>query len=262
MVNQTVTVGLALPSPVVNMLTVVVIFVSAYLMYRLVIAKVIDRIAKALSVESGIASFWRYIALAIVMLMAGSFSASFIEGQSAIAYFAIGLILGMTFLMLFLGSKDVLANALSGYALMVYKPFRRGDVVVIDGKPGYVRDITTVYTEIVREDGIYYVPNSELMKRPFLMKPLDALSKLTILLKIRGNADVDVVEQLIRDSVKQCGETVATPEPEVYLREIGKESFTMEVVIKAASPRRARQIRSQILKAIKNSFQSAGIEIL
>jgi small-conductance mechanosensitive channel len=262
MVNQTATVGLALPSQVVDILIVLAVFTFAYLAHRLAIARVIDKIAKASGVESGVASFWKYVALAIVMLMAGAFSAPFIGGQPGVVYFAIGLMLGTILLMLVLGLKDVLANALSGYALMVYKPFRRGDTVVIDGKPGYVRDITAVYTEIVREDGIYYVPNSELMRKSFLMKPLDALSKLTIPLKIKGDADVDVVEQLIKDAVKQCEDAVATPEPEVYLKEISKDSFTMEVVIKAVNPRRARQIRSQILKAIKNSFQSAGIELL
>jgi len=150
MINQTAAVGLALPGQVVDMLMVLAIFASAYLVYKLVIARVIDKIAKASGVESGVASFWKYIALAIVMLMAGAFSAPFIGGSSAMVYFAVGLILGTIFLMLILGSKDVLANALSGYALMVYKPFRRGDMVVIDGKPGYVRDITAVYTEIVR----------------------------------------------------------------------------------------------------------------
>jgi len=262
MVNQTVTVGLPVPSQVVDMLIVLAIFASAYLAHRLIIARVIDKIAKASGVESGVASFWKYVALAIVMLMAGAFSTPFIGGQTGVVYFVIGLVLGTIFLMLILGSKDVLANALSGYALMVYKPFRRGDMVVIDGELGYVRDITAVYIEIVREDGIYYVPNSELMKKSFLMKPLDALSKLTIDLKVKSSANVDVVEQLIKDAVKQCKEVVTTPEPEIYLREISGGNLTIRIVAKVVNPRKTPQIRSQILKAIKHSFESAGIELL
>jgi len=262
MVNQTVTVGLTVPSQAVDMLIVLAVFAFAYLLHRFVIARVIDKIAKASGVESGVASFWKYVVLAIVMLMAGAFSTPFIGGRADVMYFAIGLILGTIFLMLVLGSKDVLTNALSGYALMVYKPFRRGDMVVIDGEPGYVRDITAVYTEIVREDGIYYVPNSELMKKSFLMKPLDALSKLTIDLKVRGNVDVDILEQLIKDAVKQCKEVATTPEPEVYLREISEGSLTIQVVTRVVNPRRILQIRSQILKAIKCSFENAGIQLL
>lgn len=262
MINQTAAVGLALPGQVVDMLMVLAIFASAYLIYKLVIAKVIDKIAKASGVESGVASFWKYIALAIVMLMAGAFSAPFIGGSSAMVYFAVGLILGTIFLMLILGSKDVLANALSGYALMVYKPFRRGDMVVVDGKPGYVRDITAVYTEIVREDGIYYVPNSELMKKSFLMKPLDALSKLTIDLKVKSDVDVDVVEQLIKDAIKQCREVATTPEPEVYVMEISRGSLTIRAVVRVVNPRRSPHVRSQILKSIKQSFENAGIQLL
>jgi len=256
------TVNLTVPSLVVDLLIVLAIFASAYLIYRFAVARVIDRIAKASGVESGVASFWKYVVLAIVMLMAGAFSAPFIGERATVAYFAIGLILGTILSMLVLGLKDVLVNALSGYALMVYKPFRRGDVVVIDDKLGYVRDITAVYTEIVREDGVYYVPNSELMKKSFLMKPLDALSKLTIDLKVKDNVDVDVVEQLIKDAIKQCKEVATTPEPEVYLREIGEGSLTIQVVARVANPRKMLQVRSQILKVIKYSFENAGIKLL
>jgi len=135
-------------------------------------------------------------------------------------------------------------------------------MVVIDDELGYVRDITAVYTEIVREDGVYYVPNSELMKKSFLMKPLDALSKLTIDLKVKGDVDVDVVEQLIKDAVKQCKEVATTPEPEVYLREIGEGSLTIRIAARLANPRKTLQVRSQILKAIKYSFEKAGIKLL
>ncbi len=262
MVDQTATVGLTLPSQVIDILIVLAIFAFAYLVHRLIIARVIDRIARASEVESGVASLWKYIALAIVMLIAGAFSASLVGAPSDIVYFAIGLILGTILFMLVLGLRDVLTNALAGYALMIYKPFRRGDMVVIDGKPGYVRDITTVYTEIVREDGIYYVPNSDLMKKSFLMMPLDALSKLTIDLKVRGDADMDVVEQLIKDAVRQCKEVAASPEPEVHLKEISEGNLTIEVVARVANPRKMLQVRSQILKAIKYSFENAGIQLL
>lgn len=262
MVNQTVTVGLPVPSQVVDMLIVLAIFASAYLAHRLIIARVIDKIAKASGVESGVASFWKYVALAIVMLMAGAFSTPFIGGQTGVVYFVIGLVLGTIFLMLILGSKDVLANALSGYALMVYKPFRRGDMVVIDGELGYVRDITAVYIEIVREDGIYYVPNSELMKKSFLLKPIDVLSKLTVDLKVKRDADLDVVEQLIKDAVKQCREVATTSEPEVYLKEIGEGSLTIQIVARVVNPRKMLQVRSQVLKAIKSSLENAGIQLL
>ena len=260
--NQTM-VSLALPSQVVvDLLVVLAIFVAAYLLYRFTIAKIIDRIVKASGVESGVASFWKYVALAIVMLLAGAFSASFIGMASNIVYFTLGLVLGAILLMLILGSKDILVNALSGYALMVYKPFKRGDMVVIDGKPGYVRDITAVYTEIVREDGIYYVPNSELMKKSFLMKPLDALSRLTITLKVKSNVDVDIVEQLIKEAVKRCEEIAPSPEPEVYLKEIGSDNLTIRIAVRITNPRRKLLIKSQILKAVKASFDNAGIQLL
>ncbi|MEM4576555.1 MAG: mechanosensitive ion channel family protein [Candidatus Nezhaarchaeales archaeon] len=249
-----------IPSHVINLLIVIAIFVVAYMLYRLIIAKVIDKVVKVSGVETGIASFWKYIALAIIMLISGLIAVPFVGGYSSAIYLALGLILGAIILMLILGSKDVLINALSGYALMMYKPFKRGDIVVIDGEPGYVRDITAVYTEVVREDGVCYIPNAELMKKSFTMRPLDVLSKLSILIRVKGDVNVDMAEELIKDAIKQCKEVATTPEPEVYLIDMSNDVLTMQVAVKVLNPRRIPQVRSQILKAIRQSFINAGIQ--
>ncbi|RLF07247.1 MAG: hypothetical protein DRJ60_03110 [Thermoprotei archaeon] len=251
----------ALPEQVLNVLIVLAIFALAYVIYRLVITRIIEGIVKRSGIETGVATFWKYIVLAITMLIAGVVSMPLVGGYTSATYFALGLVLGAIVLMLVLGSKDVLVNALSGYALMVYKPFKRGDMVVIDGKPGYVRDVTAVYTEIVREDGIYYIPNSELMKRPFIMRPVDAMSRLAIAVKVKSDADIDLAEQLIKDAVKQCKELVIPPEPEVYLTDINSQYSTLQVVVRVANPRRLPQARSRLLKMIRQAFINAGIQL-
>lgn len=250
-----------IPSQVIDLLIVLVIFALAYIVYRLVIVKIIDKIVKMSGVESGVASFWKYITLTVIMMIAGALAASLVGGLSGIVYFAIGMVLGTIVLMLILGSKDVLINALSGYALMIYKPFKRGDVVVVNGELGYVRDITAIYTEIVREDGVYYVPNSELMKKPFLVKPMDSLSKLSIFLRIGSDADMDVVEQLIRDAIKQCRDISTTSEPEVHITDVNSQFSTIQIVVKAVNPRRVSHAKSQLLKTLKKSFESIGIKL-
>lgn len=251
----------SIPGQVLNVIMVLIIFALAYTMYRLIIARIIDSIVRRSGVESGVGTFWKYTILAIVMIIAGAISASLFGEVATAIYFALGLILGAVVLMLAFGLKDVLLNTLSGYALMVYKPFKRGDIVVIDGKPGYVRDITAMYTEIVREDGIYYVPNSRLIKIPFLMKPIDITSKLTITIKVKSGIDIDMAEQLIKDAVKQCKEVITPPEPEVYVTEINSQSLTLQLAIGVANPRRLLQAKSKILKMIKQAFESAGIEL-
>ncbi|MEM2213920.1 MAG: mechanosensitive ion channel family protein [Candidatus Nezhaarchaeales archaeon] len=250
-----------IPGQIMDLLIVLAIFAFAYVVYRLIIAKLIDKIAKMSGIESGVASFWKYIVLAVIMLVAGALAAPFVGNFSSVVYFVIGLILGVVVLMLILGSKDVLVNALSGYALMVYKPFKRGDVVVVNGELGYVRDITAVYTEIVREDGVCYVPNSELMKKSFLVRPMDSLSRLSISLKVKSDVDIDIVEQLIKDVIKQCKEISTTPEPEVYVTDVNGQFSSFQIVIKTVNPRRALHVKSQLLKMIKQSFENAGIKL-
>jgi len=252
---------LTIPEQLMNILIVLAIFGLAYIIYRSVITRIIEGIVRKLGIETGVATFWKYIILAITMLIAGVISMTLVGGYTSATYFALGLILGAIVLVLILGSKDILINALSGYALMVYKPFKRGDMVVIDGKPGYVRDVTAIYTEIVREDGIYYIPNSELMKRPFIMRPIDAMSRLAIAVKVKSDTDIDLAEQLIKDAIKQCKELAIPPEPEIYLTDINSQYSTLQVIVKVANPRRLPQVKSRILKLIRQAFMNAGIQL-
>ena len=250
-----------IPEHVLNVLIVLAILALAYAIYRLALTRLVESIVRRSGVESGVATFWKYVVLAITMLVACIISLPIVGGYTSATYFALGLVLGAIVLMLILGSKDVLVNALSGYALMVYKPFKRGDMVVIDGRPGYVRDITAVYTEIIREDGIYYIPNAELMKKPFVMMPIDSMSRLAVNVKVRSDADVELVEQLIKDAAKQCKELVVPPEPEVYLTDINSQYSTLQLIVRVANPRRMPQVKSKLLKLIKQAFINAGIQL-
>ncbi|RLF20632.1 MAG: hypothetical protein DRJ68_04845, partial [Thermoprotei archaeon] len=66
---------------------------------------------------------------------------------------------------------------------------------------------------------------------------------------------------LIKDAAKQCKELVVPPEPEVYLTDINSQYSTLQLIVRVANPRRMPQVKSKLLKLIKQAFINAGIQL-
>ena len=69
---------------------------------------------------------------------------------------------GLSGLAISLALKDAVTNLLNGILILIYQPFKEGDIVKIAGSPGRVGEINLRYIQIINEeDGKeYLVPNS------------------------------------------------------------------------------------------------------
>ena len=82
--------------------------------------------------------------------------------------FAIGFIL-----------RDIISSALSGAALLLYKPFMVGDEVIINGISGMVSKIDIRYTVIEAEKEKYLIPNAKVMEEVIILKKHSSLTNLS-----------------------------------------------------------------------------------
>jgi small conductance mechanosensitive channel len=71
--------------------------------------------------------------------------------------------LGLTGLGLSLAFKEVLTNFLSGILILVYRPFRGGDHVTIEGNDGNVSEVNLRYTVLVSQGERILIPNSKVL---------------------------------------------------------------------------------------------------
>ncbi len=60
--------------------------------------------------------------------------------------------------------KDVVSNLISGIMILVFKPFKVGDLVEVKGFKGKVSLINLRYTELEDEKGKILIPNSVVFK--------------------------------------------------------------------------------------------------
>jgi small conductance mechanosensitive channel len=58
--------------------------------------------------------------------------------------------------------KDMVSNALAGVLILLYKPFRRGDQITMDGNQGTVIEINLRYTVLQAEGLRILIPNATL----------------------------------------------------------------------------------------------------
>lgn len=59
-----------------------------------------------------------------------------------------------------LATRDALTNVLSGFLIIVYRPFQRGDRIIVTGIEGTVRTVDLRYTTLCTEDRTVLIPNS------------------------------------------------------------------------------------------------------
>lgn len=69
-------------------------------------------------------------------------------------------------------SQQVLGQAVAGLFLLIARPFRIGDKVVVAGEDGVVEDVATLFTTVVKADGVkVLIPNSAILGGKIYLKP-------------------------------------------------------------------------------------------
>lgn len=82
---------------------------------------------------------------------------------------ALGGFLGMV---IGFASQQVLGQAIAGLFLLIARPFRIGDAVIVAGEDGVVEDVSTMFTVVKKADGItVLIPNNTIIGSKIYLKP-------------------------------------------------------------------------------------------
>jgi len=69
-------------------------------------------------------------------------------------------------------SQQVLGQAVAGLFLLIARPFRIGDAVVVAGEDGIVEDVSTLFTTVAKADGTKaLIPNNSIIGGKIYLKP-------------------------------------------------------------------------------------------
>lgn len=139
--------------------------------------RVINHLARFRSQETDLI-FFMGRAAHITLLVFGTVTAL---GTLGIDVTALVAGLGLTGFALGFALKDILSNALSGILIIIYKPFKLGNLITVTDLEGKIMEINLRYTVLEAEGQTIFVPNANLLTNPVIVhkegfpKPVERL---------------------------------------------------------------------------------------
>jgi small-conductance mechanosensitive channel len=172
--------------------------------------------------------------------------------------------LGIGSLAIGLAAKDTIANMISGFTLMIDRPFRIGDrIQLASGQWGDVADIGLRSTKIRTADNtLLIIPNSELCNTSIINLAFpDIRGKGKVTLGIAYGSDVEMVKNLMVATAGEISEILAEPKPEAYFVSFGEGALNMALFFWAADYTRVYALTDQLNTLILSRFKENGIDI-
>lgn len=150
------------------------------------------------------------------------------------------------------GLQNIVNNFVSGLILLIERPVKVGDWVVVGGKEGYVRRINVRSTEIETfPRASVIVPNSELIANSVMnWTHRDKFGRVDIEIGLAYGSDVDKAETVLLGCLKQHKDILAYPAPYVVLRSFGESALNFVMRGHIANVERRMGIESEIRKEI------------
>ncbi len=138
--------------------------------------------------------------------------------------------LGIGSLAIGMAAKDTLANMISGFTLMIDRPFRIGDRIQLSGgQTGDVQDIGLRSTKIKTLDNqLLIIPNSDLCNTILTNQAFpDLRAKARITIGVAYGSDADRVKAILVATALEVPEVLRDPQPEAYFTLFGDSALQM-----------------------------------
>ena len=208
-------------------LFIVLLILIVFFIISKIIERGVQRALKNKAIDPGIKGsierFSRYLTVSV-----GAFIAIDTIGISLTSIAALGAILmvGIGF-----GLQNIAQNFISGIIILLERPIKQGDIVVVGGVSGKVRDIRVRSTVIeTRDDVAIIVPNSQFIAEQVINDSFSG-HKIRKILKVgvAYGSDVEKVTQILKRIANEHEQILKAPGPRVLFMDFGSSSLDFEL---------------------------------
>lgn len=198
------------------------------------------------------AAKWAILTIAIVTCL-GVFGVQTASFAAVIA--ALGLAIGLAL-------QGTLSNIASGVLLLVFRPFKVGDSVVVAGQAGTVNEIDLFTTALDTADGRrVVVPNAQIAGAVIDNQSHHPRRRAELLLSVPFDVDTEATRRALIAAMHDAAHTPGAlhdPAPEVAIVDFGKASIQWAVRVWARN-QDVGAVRARLLEAAKRELDRAAI---
>ncbi len=220
---------------------------------RGVLKRVLIRSQVELSLKSFVESLSNLVLYGLLVFAVGSVIG--IESTSFIAIFgAAGIAIGLAL-------QGSLSNFAGGLLILIFKPFKVGDLIKVNDKLGDVIKLDILYTRIRTFDGrIITMPNGNVSNSDIDNRTMEKHRRIDLKLKFNYDEDFDHLREVITEAMLKHPKIIKELDVDVRLDQIG--DYEVQVVARSWVESTDYWPMYWIqLEAVKKALDQAGIEI-
>jgi small-conductance mechanosensitive channel len=159
------------------------------------------------------------------------------------------------------GLQNIVNNFVSGLILLIERPVKVGDWVVVGNREGYVRRINVRSTEIETfPRASVIIPNSELISSPVMnWTHRNRLGRVDVAVSLSYNVDAEKARDVLMDCLQGHPDILSMPAPQVVFRDFAAGTLLFALRGHIADVEKRHMIESDLRFAIHRALKDSGI---
>ena len=160
-----------------------------------------------------------------------------------------------------LALQGSLSNFAAGVLLILFKPFKAGNVIKAGGEMGVVVEVGLLTTELKTPDNVKIImPNSAVMSGSITNLSAHPTRRIDMVVGVGYGDDLNKAKQLMLDLLEADARVLKDPAPQIEVANLGDSSvdFVVRPWVNAAD---YWGVKFDFTKAVKEKFDAEGISI-
>ncbi|TLP46777.1 mechanosensitive ion channel family protein [Cohaesibacter sp. CAU 1516] len=243
----------------INIVGALAVFIVTLVLVKSIQRWMEQRLMPATDLDTGLKNSIQtsigYVGFILAAMLAFSYMG---VNLSNIALVAGALSVGIGF-----GLQSIVNNFVSGLILLVERPIKTGDWVVVGNDQGYVSKISVRATKIETFDrATVIVPNSDLISnRVMNWMHNGSMGRIIVPVGVSYDSDPEQVRDILMRVASQSDQVSSYPSPSVYFMEFGASSLDFELRCFIHDINSSLSAKSDLRFAIFKALKEANIEI-
>ncbi|MBF00075.1 mechanosensitive ion channel domain-containing protein [Flavobacterium coralii] len=170
-------------------------------------------------------------------------------------------VIGAAGLAIGLSLQGSLSNFAGGILIILFKPFRVGDFIEVQGEGGTVTEIQILYTRMLTPNNqVVYIPNGALSNGNIKNYSKEPIRKAELIIGVAYNSDIKHVKSVLARIIEMDKTILADPAPVIRIKDLADSSVNFQVFVWATNAD-FWQMLSDFKENTKIEFDKEGIEI-